>query len=504
MIYLVSNNVFTYNNGPEFSQFERLKAFNQNHLPTKLVLMQYSPFFSYNLNRHQIDQQDVINMYDYFQGNVGRTGEPLSIHQLANFDYSYYHLEGVDPDHSIFTFYDTKYGTVNIAPSSICKVGDEEYLDQNKKVRTRITWDRRGFVSRVDSYHLDGQLGTSRFLRSDGSTAILVTRMNKDDKVQPTMWKLLDYHGHNYVFDSEIDLFTFFLNELNRKESGTFIIDRPNLERAVLRVKGAKKISYLHDIPVDDPQNVQSSSLASSRQSTFDPGHQQKEHFDYLVFATKAERDQFEAKLSAVVPESQFEVANDSYVSVVGHTHKMNRRHPIFVYRGMLDDERGIWEVVQAFVEIHHNIEGATLKLQGFIGNDKDMDRLKSQLKSLKLDQAVDFLPYSPTNDLSVLDDATIFLNATASEAFGMNMLEAMSRGVPVVSYNGHYLTDQLLTNDKNGLVIKSNTPDSLARAALSLLSHERYYDRLAKGALTTASQYSEQSMLKQWREILK
>ena len=187
MIYLVSNNVFTYNNGPEFSQFERLKAFNQNHLPTKLVLMQYSPFFSYNLNRHQIDQQDVINMYDYFQGNVGRTGEPLSIHQLANFDYSYYHLEGVDPDHSIFTFYDTKYGTVNIAPSSICKVGDEEYLDQNKKVRTRITWDRRGFVSRVDSYHLDGQLGTSRFLRSDGSTAILVTRMNKDDKVQPTM-----------------------------------------------------------------------------------------------------------------------------------------------------------------------------------------------------------------------------------------------------------------------------------------------------------------------------
>lgn len=72
MIYLIGENVFSLNSGTEFSQFQRLHALKRAGHEVKIVTRNYNRFLSQNLKQHGLDQQDSINMYDFFQKTLNQ------------------------------------------------------------------------------------------------------------------------------------------------------------------------------------------------------------------------------------------------------------------------------------------------------------------------------------------------------------------------------------------------------------------------------------------------
>lgn len=72
MRYLVGENVFTFNSGIEFSQFERLKVFNDSNEDTVILLRNYNRMLNDELKKHGLKQKDVINMYDFFREQFGQ------------------------------------------------------------------------------------------------------------------------------------------------------------------------------------------------------------------------------------------------------------------------------------------------------------------------------------------------------------------------------------------------------------------------------------------------
>lgn len=96
MIYMVGENVFTFNSGTEFSQMQRLKAFKRNGIEAKLLVRNYNRFLYRDASRAGLAKDDYINMYDYFQGVVGLERKKQELRLLDSIPLTKYHVVGID------------------------------------------------------------------------------------------------------------------------------------------------------------------------------------------------------------------------------------------------------------------------------------------------------------------------------------------------------------------------------------------------------------------------
>lgn len=504
MNYFVSNSVFSFNNGPEFSSYERLKAFNDHGLPAKLVLKNYSQFLSNDLKTNHIARENVINMYDYFQGIVDEPTKPVGVHHLPTLPFKQYHLTFIDNNVAGIDWMGHRKGLIHFAPNSVAKVGKIDYYDEFGHVVQSELWDWRGFPSRIDNYHPDGSISTSRYLHRDGSTAMVVTHMNIKNHVMPSMWKLINYNGSNLVFDSENDLFAFFLNELNKKERGTFFSDRRVTDGYVLSVQNPiSTVACIHDVSVKNGKHPENSPLLDTSKALFNFNHQSQKTFDHIIFPTQEQANTFKNRFQRNLPNTNFEVANDSFVEVAKDQKPLVAGISVVIaYRGMMGKIKNTIDLVKAFKNVSKHFQIAQLRLQGYFETSQEEKEIKDLTKKLGIDFETKIVPYKAF-DKSFFDNANLFVNPTQSEAFGMNALEAMAAGVPVIAYDVPYIANNLVKDGENGLLVNKRNPRGLADAANSLMNDKDLYAKLSAGAIETAKQYTEDAMFDGWKKIL-
>ena len=95
-------------------------------------------------------------------------------------------------------------------------------------------------------------------------------------------------------------------------------------------------------------------------------------------------------------------------------------------------------------------------------------------------------------------------MNASDNEAYGISLLESMAHGVPVVSYAVPYLSNNLVKNDQNGILVTNRTPSELAKAIVKLVGDPKKYQQLSQGAIATAQANGADQLVKSWKAILK
>ena len=494
MIYLTGENVFSFNSGTEFSLFERLKAFNNNGLKTKLLVRNYNRMLAKDISEHHINEADVLNMYDYFQDAVGlnRIERPLRL--LESMPLKDYHIVMIDNNSSELQYQGKVVGKVNVMPETIGLVGTIEYYDHLGYVMTKEYWDWRGFRSMVETYHPDGSIASQQFLRPDGTPALEVTHMYVGKQVLPSSYKLLDYRGKDYLFDTEEQLFTFFLNEVNASAKGTFISDRRSLDQSVLGVLDAKeKLAYIHSSPFIDLKKKKLGILPAYKLALT------AGNFDKVIFPTTNEADDVKEYFAKDLVTA---VALDSYVENIFEPKSLSTNKTL-IYVGRLSEDKNITDLVKVFKVMHERDASLKLKLQGYFSTAKYHEQLETLIKEYQLQGAVEFIFYR--YDLEdIYQNATLFLNASHSEGFGMNMLESMAHGVPVVSYVIDYTEKNLLVDGYNGANVKNRSPRMLAQKALELLGSNEKYQALSANALETAKKHDENSFMLAWDKCLK
>lgn len=499
MNYLVGENVYAYNSGTEFSQFERLMAFNNNGIKTILLTRNYSRFLARDIKMHGLNAAQICNMYDYFQGVQNLENKDQNLRYLKTVPLDYYHVVGVDNNHSNIDLNGKTVGTINVMPSTVGLVGDIIYNDSLGQKAVREYWDWRGFKSMVETYHPTGDVANQRYLDINGNPVIEVVYMYINKTIKPTMWKLLNYRGKDYQFDNENQLFLFFLNEVNQIEKGIFISDRRTLDDVVLNVSNAqKKYVYIHSVPYSNYKNPNNSELDPMYNVAFGLSKQTSNKFDAIIFPTEDEANDIGIRLNA---NTSCINLPDSYVNSDNESRTLNAKKHL-VYVGRLAEEKNIIDLIQVFKAVREKRSDIQLDLQGYFSSEDYKNKVKDMVRKLELNNLVNFIPYSP--DISkIYENATLFINTSYTEGFGMNMLESMAKGVPVVSYANLYSRINLIKNNFNGFTIKNKSYMVLANHINSLLNSEKDYAALSSGALATAKEYSERRFVQKWKALL-
>lgn len=493
MNYFVNENIFTLNSGTEFSAIKRLKIFKNHRVEAKILTRNYNSQLSGDLKRVGLTHDDVINMYDYFQDVMNIPEKDVNVRYTEKIDKRKYHIEGMDANGSLIKHAGQIIAKVIIAPSTVGLVGSIEYNDSMNHIVAKDIWDRRGFLSSTQYFHPDGGIGPQIFFDINGTPKLEIIHMNLQGVLNPTMYKLLNYKGKNRRFNREEELFTFFMNELASQEASVFINDRPSLIPAVSGVEGAVgKWQSLHNSHSKNNQQAGASRLVVDYLNNLFTMY--KDNFDGLIVATKQQKDE----ITKFYDFKQVISLTDTFAKKVKKSASRNKNKIIYV--GRLSPEKKPADVVEIFANVYRRLPETTLDFYGYSSPSEIQKDLERLVETNNLNNVVNFKGYQSEEMLeTALNNAGLLLNTSEGEAFGMNVLEALNHGVPVVAYKVKYGLTEQIENGENGYLVPYGAIQTAADSVIEIIRSKANWDKFSRSAYAKAKEYSEEAVWSQW-----
>ncbi|WP_288530798.1 glycosyltransferase [uncultured Secundilactobacillus sp.] len=500
MNYFISENIFAFNSGTEHSQAKRTLLFNKMGASAKYVTRDYNRFLARNAATLGLDRAQVLNMYDFFQGrtDVVRVEQPLRL--LKQIPLDHYHIVSDNPNYSVIQHAGVPIARVNVMPATVGLVGDITYYDRFGNSTVRENWDWRGFRSSIDYFHPNGQLGVRRILNAVGETVIEITHMNVDGKLQPTMWKLLNYKGHNFRFNTEDQLFLFFLNERLMTDPEALVIsDRRSLDYVLADVSAVhNKWAYLHDIHVVNEKEPLKGRLFEAYVPVLES---RAKDFAGVFVATEAQKHDIEQRF----PKLTVVVAPDTVVNQarldVGLPPEPKQDHHI-LWVGRLSPERRPEEALKAFTTVVKNVSDATLEFRGYPASAAYLTELKQLADQLGVIDDVSFGEYVTGQALAKrYQNAAVLLQTASGEGFGMTITEGFSYGVPAVAYDVRYGIKDQIRDGENGFLVQNGSTSILAARLTEILTNDALRKAMRQSAFDTAQTHTEKAVFKAWKQ---
>ena len=109
-----------------------------------------------------------------------------------------------------------------------------------------------------------------------------------------------------------------------------------------------------------------------------------------------------------------------------------------------------------------------------------------------------------PAEDIgSDMAEASVFVLSSRFEGFPLILLEAMSKGMGVVSFDCPTGPADIVEDHENGLLVPHEDVEGLARAIRELVEDEELRRRTAAAAIETAKHYTIEAIGPQWEALL-
>lgn len=108
----------------------------------------------------------------------------------------------------------------------------------------------------------------------------------------------------------------------------------------------------------------------------------------------------------------------------------------------------------------------------------------------------------SEQKKFELLSKAHIMINPSAHEGWGLVNIEANSVETPVIAYPSAGLVDSV-KNNESGIITKDSTPESIATEVTRVLSDQKLYKKLQKGAQKWSQQFTWPSSQKKSLDLI-
>lgn len=188
-----------------------------------------------------------------------------------------------------------------------------------------------------------------------------------------------------------------------------------------------------------------------------------------------------------VIPNAAMQVS-DAYSDV------MNKR---VIAVGRLDYQKGFDRLIQAWELVQHTGKFTDWKLDIF-GQGEWREMLQQMIDKQGLQNTAKI--NSPTN--AILNEyvhSSLLVMSSNYEGFGMVLVEAMSCGVPVISFDCKCGPKDIIQSGINGLLVPNGDIQALADAMMKVMEDEAYRKMLSLNARKVVDTYSEQAVMAQW-----
>ncbi|WP_137596823.1 glycosyltransferase [Paucilactobacillus kaifaensis] len=499
MYYFVNQYLLSQNSSVEHAEIKRVKLFDQHQVPAKIVTRDFDLVLHRTIEKFGLTDDNIINMYDFFAQTTDYEGH---IFKIDNLKLPIEYQVGTGNNFREVTDGSRLVCEVHFAAGTVAQINHIDYFDEAGNLNLRSRYDIRGFKAADEFFGQDGNMFYQVMYRPDGNR-YLESYYVKSTENTPinSLNHLMDYRGRDYYFNSLDDLFAFFLEELANQDKGevTFIADRPAMANLpVLNIKAnAHKYLWLPINHAQDGNNPVKGMLNNLYQFPFTKGKQ----LDGVIVMTQAQKNDLTKRTET--KQLSIHTVSGAIADEIKQKVAINERtqHQL-IYVGRLGIDKQIDQLLQVFKLIHEKINDATLAIYGY-GATNEVDQFKQQVIDLKLDEPglITFAGYQ-LNLEKVYDNAQLLLDTSSVDGQPLAMVEAISHGVPVLSYDYNYGPREIIVDGKNGYLLPRNNITNMAKKAISLLNDEKQLQEFSSNAYQLSERYSADNVWQQWQAL--
>lgn len=169
--------------------------------------------------------------------------------------------------------------------------------------------------------------------------------------------------------------------------------------------------------------------------------------------------------------ETEFPHLKDSFTVIPYGTNvkpeyaDVTRDKNLLIYIGRLTADKNLAAQIHAFNILHKKYPSTKLHIFGEGNDDATISRLISELN---LSDSVKLCGYTHSADKD-FQKASMTLFTSNFETFGLTILESLTNGTPVASYDVRFGAKMMIKNLHNGMIAQENTPEALAKAMIKL-----------------------------------
>jgi glycosyltransferase involved in cell wall biosynthesis len=243
--------------------------------------------------------------------------------------------------------------------------------------------------------------------------------------------------------------------------------------------------------------------LISSEHSVPEYYKKRKLEFALLIFAGLLSQKitVLSSKVKLLYPKilhSRMEVLPNP-VTIIKKTESKVTACNIILSIGRLEQLKNHETLIRAFVMIHEKFPEWRLRI---VGDGKLKNFLIDLVKSYSIQKKVIFVG-SISNVEKEYEKASFFVLPSLYESFGLVTIEAMAFELPVIGFRDCDGTNELVTDNYNGLLVSGdNRIKSLSNGMEKLMSDQFLLDSLKANTKNTAKQFSIDNVLVKWERM--
>lgn len=168
---------------------------------------------------------------------------------------------------------------------------------------------------------------------------------------------------------------------------------------------------------------------------------------------------------------------------------------PTITFLGRLKKHKLPDHAISAFKKIKDQIPDSQMNI---IGDGY----LLEKLKQMKVEDVTFHGHISNKEKFDILSKSHLVLVPAIREGWGLVVVESNAMGVPVIAYKVPGLVDSVQSGT-NGILISRNTPDEMAKVAISLLKEPSRLKKLSQKSIEYSKQFDWDSTTQQFEKIL-
>lgn len=167
---------------------------------------------------------------------------------------------------------------------------------------------------------------------------------------------------------------------------------------------------------------------------------------------------------------------------------------------GRLEPQKGFDMLISAWKIVSDKHKDWILDIYG---NGGLYDSLEKQIENLNLSKSC-IIHQATENIEDKYIESSIYVMSSLYEGFGLVLVEAMSFGIPCVSFDCPYGPSDIISNDKDGILVEPNNINKLADAICLLIEDEDKRRELGNEAKINVLKYSPENIMPQWDKLFK
>lgn len=211
--------------------------------------------------------------------------------------------------------------------------------------------------------------------------------------------------------------------------------------------------------------------------------------YDKIILLTQEDRQFWEeVKDIEVIYNSISEIPNK----------KSDCKNNRIISVGRLDGQKGYNRLIEVWKKVKEKDSEWILEIYG---EGIDREKLQKQINENELTDS--FLLKGSTREIiEKYQESSIYVMTSQYEGFGMVLIEAMSCGLPVVSFDCLSGPRDIITHGIDGYLIKNGDIEEFSKKLLELMSDEEKRKKFGMNASKNVSRFSENIIMRQWKEL--